>query len=112
MSCKDDTSNNNVSSTQTYAEPTPSCKPSTSKVRRLVDSNWSSIRSKANFTVSTKGDFEIRDYGMDGDDLVVDIYSKGYWYDISFTTSFDAYFDEDCNLRGSVIDSYNYREHN
>ncbi|QMU65097.1 MAG: hypothetical protein GKR88_12895 [Flavobacteriaceae bacterium] len=78
-------------------------------MRKLVRHNWSDIRSAASFTVSSKGDFEVRDYGMDGDDLVVDIYSKGYMYDISFTVSFDAYFDDDCDLDGDVTDAYNYR---
>ena len=77
----------------------------------MVRANWKSIQRKADFTVSNKGSFEIRNYGMDGDDLVVDIYSRGYMYDISFTVSFDAYFDDDCTLEGDVLDCYNYRKH-
>ena len=107
-SCKDSNSNDSSNSTQTYSEPIKTCKPSTSKVRRLVRANWKSIQRTADFTVSDKGSFEIRDYGMDGDDLVVDIYSKGYMWDISFTASFEAYFDDDCSLKGNVTDAYNY----
>lgn len=106
FSCGGDS--NSSSSAETYVEPTPSCKPSTSKVRSLVRSNWSSIKSHADFTVSNKKSFEIQDYGMDGDELSVSVYSKGYWYDISFTVSFDAYFDDDCNIDGDVTDVYNY----
>ena len=111
VSCKNQNSNKTSNSIETYSKPERTCKPSTSKVRRLVRANWKSIQRKADFTVSNKGSFEIRNYGMDGDDLVVDIYSRGYMYDISFTVSFDAYFDDDCTLEGDVLDCYNYRKH-
>ncbi|MEE9439617.1 MAG: hypothetical protein V3V14_11495 [Saprospiraceae bacterium] len=88
-----------------------SCKPSTSKVRKLVKENWYSIKSIAEFTVSSRASFEVKNYGMDGDELVVDIYSKGYVYDISFSISFETSFDSNCKLTGTVTDAYNYKEH-
>jgi hypothetical protein len=87
---------------------TTGCKLSTSKIRKLVKMNWSEIRKTADFTVSAKGSFEIMDFGRDGDELVVEIYSKGYMYDITFTVSFDAEFTESCFLKGEVLDCYNY----
>lgn len=97
-------------SSSTYTEPVPACKPSTSKVRSLVSSNWSSIQSKASFTISDKKSFEIKNYGLDGDELAVNVKSEGYFYDISFTVSFNAYFNDDCALKGSVADVYNYKK--
>ena len=110
-SCENQSSNSASFSTEKYSEPKRTCKLSTSKIRRLVRANWRSIQRTADFTVSDKGSFEIRNYGMDGEDLVVDIYSRGFVYDISFTVSFDAYFDDDCTLEGDVLDCYNYRKH-
>lgn len=102
--------NSNGSSSSTYSDSTPECKPSTSKVRSLVRSNWNAIQSTADFTISDKKSFEINDYGMDGDELTVDVYSRGYRYDIEFTVSFEAYFDDDCSIEGDVTDVYNYKE--
>lgn len=91
--------------------PISKCKPSTSKVRSLVASNWNTIQRKASFTISEKGSFEVENYGVDGDELTVDVYSRGFMYDISFTVSFYASFDNDCRLRGSVVDVYNYSKY-
>ena len=110
IACKEERRESSYA-TSTYVESTPICQSSTAKVRKLVRNNWSSIRSTADFTVSSKGSFEVQDYGMDGDDLVVDIYSTGYMYDISFSVSFDAYFDDNCTLKGEVTDCYNYNKH-
>lgn len=110
-SCKEKSSNSSLKSTPNYTEPKKTCKPSTSKIRKLVRKNWNSIKRVADFTVSNKGNFEIKNYGLDGDDLVVDILSKGYLYDISFTASFEAYFDDNCSLNGLVTDCYNYIKH-
>ena len=100
----------NSNSNSKYSEPKQTCKISTSKIRRMVRSNWRAIQRTADFIVSDKGSFEIRGYKMDGDELVVDIYSRGFFYDISFTVSFDAYFDDDCDLEGEVLDCYNYKK--
>jgi len=87
-----------------------SCKYSTSKIRALVKTNWSDIQQQANFTISGKKDFEVRNYRRDGDDIVVDILSKGFLYDITFTVSFSTFFRSDCSLYGDVLDVYNYKK--
>jgi hypothetical protein len=48
---------------------------------------------------------------MDRAELTVDVYSKGYVYDISFTVSFNANFTKKCDLTGNVTDVYNYIKH-
>ncbi|MEZ4911861.1 MAG: hypothetical protein R2774_13485 [Saprospiraceae bacterium] len=86
------------------------CEYSTARVRNLVHNEWRSIQKNAKFTVSDKKDFEVTGYRQDGNDLEVDVLSKGFWYDIRFTVSFDDWFDTDCELQGSVISVYNYKK--
>ncbi len=87
-----------------------SCKYSNGRVRTLIDNNWKEIQRKASFTISDKKNFEIRNYRRDGDDLEVNIFSEGYWYDITFTVSFEPYWDMNCRLSGDLLDVYNYKK--
>jgi len=74
----------------------------------MVRQNWASIQRKASFKVSDKGDFEVTDWSKEGNELVVDIFSRGYMYDISFTVSLDYEVESDCSFEGEVLDVYNY----
>lgn len=87
------------------------CLLSEARVRNYIKSEWSNIQSKASFTISDRKNFEIRHYGLDGNDLTARIFSKGYMYDISFTVSFDARFDSDCEIEGKVIDVFDRKKH-
>lgn len=86
------------------------CTVSTARVNNLVEDNWRFIQKKAKFTISNKKDFSIRGYNRDGNDLEVSVLSRGYYYDIRFTVSFDDWFDEECYLHGTIIGVYNYKK--
>lgn len=81
------------------------------KINNLVKENWSSIQEEASCIVSDRRNFEVEDYWKDGPFLSVEVFSKGFLYNISFVVQFeDIKFKDDCTIGGKVKKVYDCKK--
>lgn len=79
-----------------------------SQALKLVTNACNYIRKKATFTISTKCDFSILDLKTVGDGYnkiaKITIYSKGFWYDITFTVIYALTYDSDGEFISKLLE--------